>query len=337
MKGRKFLAEIKAQGLVPHPTAEGVLVSQKFLDEVVAAAVEGTTDAVGMVLAAGHPKPTYPADHVAGMKVSKGGSSCASCEYLADNKTDCTSEHFQKWNGSPVIPGPIDEYCSDWYEPEKKIAAAEDSDADGTLWNGIKITGFTTPEEEAVRAMLSRIPPELLSEVKTIESAPELGAKHGRYLKETNTIQFNPTNLQLRQRFGLGHGWIQHPELTVVHEVGHSLYNAFTPAKQKEWEDLSGWIKGWKEGQLPPYEEKRPGWEPQKSEWTHKPGIRFTRHYAERNPGEDFADCFGFFILNKGFQMAATKRKFLERLIQDRVQRYPQPVIQSPVKPYVSK
>lgn len=61
-------------------------------------------------------KPTYPTDHKAGMRVPKGGSSCASCEYLADNKTDCTNEYFQKWHGSPVIPAPIDEYCSDWYE-----------------------------------------------------------------------------------------------------------------------------------------------------------------------------------------------------------------------------
>jgi len=61
-------------------------------------------------------KPTYPEDHIAGMRVPKGGSSCASCEYLADNKTDCTSTYFQKWNGGPQIPGKIDEYCSDWYE-----------------------------------------------------------------------------------------------------------------------------------------------------------------------------------------------------------------------------
>ena len=61
-------------------------------------------------------QPTYPEDHVPGMRVPKGGSNCAKCEYLADNKTDCTNKHFQKWNGGPKIPGKIDEYCSDWFE-----------------------------------------------------------------------------------------------------------------------------------------------------------------------------------------------------------------------------
>ena len=426
---------------------------------------------------AGHLKPTYPKDHVAGMKVPKGGSSCASCEYLAGDGKECSSEHFQKWNGSNKLPAPADEYCSDWWEPKKDIeaggpgsgrhkgdgyrgfggkhyqeygfldpfkkkvlqgssngdhdllartrlqikskkgnesgvavqngyvryiitpdhtavfqhvgnesgdraimsfllgknevkdvilhvgndestsriqqfsktelmnryedkgihGAAEDSDSKGTLWNGIQITGFSTPEEEALRAMLSRVPPELLFNVKKIESAKELGAKHGRFISETQTIQFNPENLRLRQRFGKGPGWILHQELTVVHEVGHSIYDTFSPESKQAWEAISGWMKGWKPGQLPAYVEQRPGWGHEVSKWTHKPGILFTRHYGERNPGEDFADCFGFFLLGKGHQMAPAKRKFLEQLIQDRVRKYPAAGIQSPIRPYVLK
>ena len=60
--------------------------------------------------------PEYPADHKAGMRVPKGGSSCASCEYLADNKTDCTNKYFQAWHGSEKIPAPISEYCCDHWE-----------------------------------------------------------------------------------------------------------------------------------------------------------------------------------------------------------------------------
>lgn len=52
------------------------------------------------------------------MKVPKGGSSCATCEYY-DGKGNCENKYFQEWNGSPKIPAPSpDEYCSDWYEPE---------------------------------------------------------------------------------------------------------------------------------------------------------------------------------------------------------------------------
>lgn len=61
----------------------------------------------------------YPKDHKPGMRVPRGGSMCANCEYL-DRKTmkDCTNEYFIRWNGSNIIPGRVDEYCSDFYEPE---------------------------------------------------------------------------------------------------------------------------------------------------------------------------------------------------------------------------
>jgi hypothetical protein len=57
----------------------------------------------------------YPKDHQPGMKVPKGGSSCATCEYLTPDK-ECSNEYFVKWNGSGKLPAPPDEYCSDWYE-----------------------------------------------------------------------------------------------------------------------------------------------------------------------------------------------------------------------------
>lgn len=64
-------------------------------------------------------KPQYPANHVPGMRVPKGGSSCGSCEYYKGMMT-CGNEYFIRWNGSNKIPAPAaDEYCSDWYEPSK--------------------------------------------------------------------------------------------------------------------------------------------------------------------------------------------------------------------------
>jgi len=43
---------------------------------------------------------------------------CANCRYLRDPKNRiCGNQYFIKWNGSEVIPGKINEYCSDWYEP----------------------------------------------------------------------------------------------------------------------------------------------------------------------------------------------------------------------------
>jgi hypothetical protein len=62
-------------------------------------------------------KAMYPKDHIPGMRVPKGGSSCSKCEYLADNQTECKNKYFKRWHGSATIPGKIDEYCSDWFEP----------------------------------------------------------------------------------------------------------------------------------------------------------------------------------------------------------------------------
>jgi hypothetical protein len=63
-----------------------------------------------------HPDPTYPPDHKPAMQVPKGGSSCLSCEYHVPEKNHCSNRFYIKWNGSPKIPLPPDQYCSDWFE-----------------------------------------------------------------------------------------------------------------------------------------------------------------------------------------------------------------------------
>lgn len=62
---------------------------------------------------------TYPRDHQPGMPVPKGGSMCANCRFLKDAaKRICGNRYFIAWNGSEVIPKPVNGYCSDWYEPK---------------------------------------------------------------------------------------------------------------------------------------------------------------------------------------------------------------------------
>lgn len=61
-----------------------------------------------------------PDDHVAGMKVPKGGACCANCKFVTqdgDGNSECTESNFTAWNGSPKIPAPADEYCSDFWQP----------------------------------------------------------------------------------------------------------------------------------------------------------------------------------------------------------------------------
>jgi hypothetical protein len=73
------------------------------------------------------PVVELPPDHRAGMPVPggpDGGARCSTCRYR--DGQNCTSEYFIRWNnGSPVIPGPVDAYCSDWYEPGDRPTSEE--------------------------------------------------------------------------------------------------------------------------------------------------------------------------------------------------------------------
>jgi len=64
-----------------------------------------------------------PKGHQPFMKVPKGGSSCANCKFLSEDKLHCVNHNFIKWHGKSELPTPIDEYCSDWYEPNESMYA----------------------------------------------------------------------------------------------------------------------------------------------------------------------------------------------------------------------
>lgn len=62
------------------------------------------------------PGVTLPAGHLPGMRVNKGGSSCANCRFGQDLGR-CEEPNFQNWNGGPDLPEPPEEFCSDWWQP----------------------------------------------------------------------------------------------------------------------------------------------------------------------------------------------------------------------------
>ncbi len=63
-------------------------------------------------------KAEVPSDHKPGMVVSAKGARCTTCIFFK-GKNLCVNKYFIKWNGSNVIPGNPNTYCSDWYEPKK--------------------------------------------------------------------------------------------------------------------------------------------------------------------------------------------------------------------------
>lgn len=66
-----------------------------------------------------------PESHQAGMRVIKGGSMCANCEYWTEEGNLCTSKYWKKWSEVEEIPYPADEYCCNWWEPMPEEDNAE--------------------------------------------------------------------------------------------------------------------------------------------------------------------------------------------------------------------
>lgn len=58
--------------------------------------------------------------HSPGMRVSRGGSSCATCRFGDVNTNTCSEPNFIRWNGSRKLPAPADSYCSDWWQPRRR-------------------------------------------------------------------------------------------------------------------------------------------------------------------------------------------------------------------------
>jgi hypothetical protein len=71
-------------------------------------------------LVTGYKGKYYPKEHLLGIKVPKGGSSCSKCMFMT-NKTECRNKYFLQWRKDSgaerpeVIPAPIDEYCCDLF------------------------------------------------------------------------------------------------------------------------------------------------------------------------------------------------------------------------------
>ena len=61
-------------------------------------------------------KAEYPADHKPGLRVPKGGSMCANCEYWEADGNICHNKYWQQWAETDKVPYPGDEYCCNWWE-----------------------------------------------------------------------------------------------------------------------------------------------------------------------------------------------------------------------------
>jgi hypothetical protein len=63
------------------------------------------------------PEVDLPRGHSPGMRVPIGGSSCANCRFGDLRTNTCSEPNFIRWNGSRKVPVPLEQFCSDWWQP----------------------------------------------------------------------------------------------------------------------------------------------------------------------------------------------------------------------------
>lgn len=177
----------------------------------------------------------------------------------------------------------------------------------------VPVIGFKKPDENRIREILHQIPNKFMSGFTKICNE-HLTPKHGRFVSGGPIILFDERSLVDGTKFGSGPDKMDHGEMTLVHEVGHSVFENLSKDKQNEWKKLSGWKNGSGPGQAVPYTEKRSGWSPETSTETHKKGAKFPREYSRKNWMEDFADCFSWWVNGHGDLLDPQKLIFLKSL-----------------------
>jgi hypothetical protein len=74
------------------------------------------SDTLDKILEFRHREIGYPEDHVPALRVPVGGSCCANCRFVSEDKKCCSNHYFRRWHGSDELPWPADRFCSDWWE-----------------------------------------------------------------------------------------------------------------------------------------------------------------------------------------------------------------------------
>lgn len=142
---------------------------------------------------------------------------------------------------------------------------------------------------------------------------------HGFFSPDDKSVTLN-TNIFLDPDFPpdfFSHEgyFVSRPEQTLFHEFGHAWdENNGTPSMKPDWLQLSGWSSVPKRG-LKQILIKEKGCPEHRGEWYYDPKATFTRFYGKKNPWDDWADCFSFFISQARAAVPSKKKKYFQNLL----------------------
>lgn len=142
---------------------------------------------------------------------------------------------------------------------------------------------------------------------------------HGFYRPSDKTITLNADIFyhpdQPDDFFDYRGYFISRPSQTLLHELGHALDACLGDASLKpDWLSLSGWSPEPKKG-LQRLLIKEKGSPPVIGEWYFNPSAGFTRFYAKRNPYDDWADSFAFYLAGLKSKIPTNKLNYFNILL----------------------
>jgi len=183
---------------------------------------------------------------------------------------------------------------------------------------------------EEINKILNPISSDLIKDcgIKSLIIRNDLGKNkphypnHGYYYGPDKSITLNADifyNPDFPDDFFDNQGnFISRPRQTLIHEFGHAYDEQHNNLSLlPNWLKLSGWSKAPKKG-LKRIIIDEPGTPQVIGEWYYNPEIEysgFTRFYAKRNPWDDWADSFAFYVGNVRNKVPEMKRNYFNNLL----------------------
>jgi hypothetical protein len=192
---------------------------------------------------------------------------------------------------------------------------------------GIDVDKSTSPEcMQALYGSLQRLNPEIvrMCGIKTLSfedlgPSKEFYPNHGKYVN--NTLVINEQLLKdPRVIVDPDHGVILNKlDQTLYHELGHG-WDEFQGENgdlslKEDWMSLSGWSKYPKPG-LKRVRICEKGTPEIVGEYYYSPHARFTRFYAKRNPWDDWADSFSYYVGEAFSYLPKNKIEYFDKILK---------------------
>jgi len=207
-----------------------------------------------------------------------------------------------------------------------RIASHEDVEEAETKF-GLKVPADTDPEcLEALMDSLRKLPPALVKECglksmrfKDMGPSKKYYPNHGVYSNGTLILNSRILDDPLLVYDSESGSAVNKFDQTFYHELGHGWDEVHGKdgkelSRKTEWTSLSGWSEEPKKGlkRLVIHEKGAPE---MKGEWWFDPDSGFTRFYAKRNPWDDWADSFSYYVAGMKSFLPKNKIEYFDKRI----------------------